>query len=100
MTSRKSGAQRPRRPTLAHLGTAEVLDRTHREIVAMLARMHLLIEKLEAPGTDDGVPALAEGICRFFDETARPHHAAGEEFVFPELLGSGDPELVQHVKRL
>src|SRR5436189_4241137 len=66
----------------------------------MLARMHLLIEKLEAPGTDDGVPGLAEGICRFFDETARPHHAAEEEFVFPEPLGSGDPELVQHVKRL
>ena len=100
MPCRKSRAERPRRPALANLGSAEVLDRTHREIVEMLTRLHLLIEKLEARGIDDGVRKVAEDICRFFDETARPHHAAEEEFVFPDLLGSGDPELVQHVQRL
>jgi len=100
MDSRKSRAERPRRPSLAHLGTSEVLDRTHREIVEMLARMHLLVEKLEVRGIDAGVRKLAQDLCLFFDETARPHHAAEEEFVFPDLLASDDAELVQHVKRL
>jgi len=100
MSSRKSRAERPRRPAVAHLGTHEVLDRTHREIVDRLARLHLLVENLAARGVDDGVRELARDLCLFFDETARPHHAAEEEFVFPELLASDDPELVQHVKRL
>ena len=100
MSRRISLAERPRRATLAHLGTTEVLDRTHREIVEMLARMHLLIDDLAVRGIDDGVRKLARDLCRFFDETARPHHAAEEEFVFPDLLGSDDPSLVQHVKRL
>ena len=100
MDSRKSRAERPRRPTLAQLGTSEGLDRTHREIVEMLARMHLLVEKLEVRGIDAGVRQLAQDLCLFFDETARPHHAAEEEFVFPDLLASDDAELVQHVKRL
>ena len=100
MFSPKIHAQRPRRPALAHLGTLEVLDRTHRDIVEMLARLHILMEKLEARGIDEDVRMLAQDICRFFDETARPHHVAEEEFVFPDLLASADPELVQHVKRL
>jgi len=100
MSSRKSSAERPPRPSLAQLGTTDVLDRTHRDIVEMLARMSSLLESLEAPGIEDGVRKLADEVCRFFDETARPHHAAEEEFVFPDLLASGEPELVQHVKRL
>jgi len=100
MTGRTSGAGRSLRSTLAHLGTLEALERTHREIVEMLTRLHLLVEKVEVRGIDDGVRKLAADICRFFDETARPHHAAEEEFVFPDLLASGDPELAQHVKRL
>jgi len=100
MSSPKSHAERPRRPPLADHGTMEVLDRTHREIVEMLARLHLLVEKLEVRGVDDGVRKLAHDICQFFDEPARPHPAAEEELVFPALLSSGDPELVQHVERL
>ena len=100
MPSPKTRAERPHRPPLADPGTMEVLDRTHREIVEMLTRLHMLIEKLEVRGIDDSVRKLAQDICRFFDETARPHHAAEEELVFPELLASGDAELVQHVNRL
>jgi len=100
MSSPKTRAERPRRTPVAHLGTLEVLDHTHREIVDMLARMHLLIEQLEVRGIDESARKLAQDICRFFDETARPHHAAEEELIFPDLLNSGDPELVQHVQRL
>jgi hemerythrin-like domain-containing protein len=100
MNSPKIHAERPRRPPLAHAGTLQVLDRTHRDIVEMLTQLHLLIEKLEARGIEEGVRLLARDICTFFDATARPHHAAEEALVFPDLLGSGDPELVQHVRRL
>jgi len=100
MPSPKTRAERPHRPPLADPGTMEVLDRTHREIMEMLTRLHMLIEKLEVRGIDEGVSKLAQDICRFFDETARPHHVAEEELVFPELLASGDAELVQHVNRL
>ena len=99
MPSSKSHADRPSRPPLAHLGTLDVLDRTHREIVEMLARLHLLIEKLEVRGIDDGVRKLAQDICVFFDKTARPHHAAEEELVFPDLLAGGDPELVKRLQQ-
>jgi hemerythrin-like domain-containing protein len=100
MSGQKIHAQRPRRAALAHLGTLEVLHRTHGETVEILARLQILIETLEVRGIDEGVRELAQDICRFFDQTARPHHVAEEEFVFPDLLASADPELVQHVKRL
>ncbi len=100
MSSPQIRAERPHRPPIATAGTLAILDRTHREIVAMLAQLPVLIETLDTRGIDDGVRRLAGEICSFFDETARPHHAAEEALVFPELLGSGDPELMQHVKRL
>jgi len=100
MSIAKTRAERPRRSPVAGAATMDVLDRTHREIMAMLAHLHLLIEKLEVRGIDDGVRRLAQDVCAFFDETARPHHATEEELVFPELLASGDAELVQHVRRL
>jgi hemerythrin-like domain-containing protein len=100
MSFPKTPAERPQRSPVPGAATMDVLDRTHREIVAMLAQLHLLIEQLEARGIDDGVRKLAHDVCAFFDETARPHHAAEEELVFPELLASGDAELVQNVKRL
>jgi hemerythrin-like domain-containing protein len=100
MSRPKSHPDRPRRSPTAGSATMEVLDRTHREILAMLAQVQLLIEKLEARGIDDGTRRLAHDVCAFFDETARPHHAAEEELVFPDLLATGDAELVQNVKRL
>ena len=100
MSFTKTPAERPQRSPVPGAATMDVLDRTHREIMAMLAQLPLLIEKLEARGIDDGVRRLAHDVCAFFDETARPHHAAEEELVFPELLANGDAELVQHVRRL
>jgi len=100
MPSHKLRADRARRPATPDLRTLEHLDQTHQEIIEVLARLHLLIEKLDVRGTDDGVRHLALDICRFFDNTARPHHAAEEAVVFPDLLASGDAELIQNVQRL
>jgi len=100
MASHKLHTHRPRRPAAPDLRTLEHLDRTHQEIIEVLARLHLLVEKLEVRGPDDGVRRLALDICTFFDQTARPHHAAEEAVVFPDLLASDDAELVQNVLRL
>jgi hemerythrin-like domain-containing protein len=69
-------------------------------MLQMLVQLSMLAEKLEVRGTDEGMRKLARDICRFFDDTARPHHAAEEQLVFPDLLASGDAELVHHVERL
>jgi len=100
MTRRNAHGDRPPRTSAPDLRTLEHLDQTHHEIVEVLARLHLLIEKLDVRGTDEGVRRLALDICVFFDQTARPHHAAEERFLFPDLLASDDAELIQHVKRL
>lgn len=100
MSSPKTRIARPVRAAAPPLPSFESLDQTHHEMLQMLAQMHLLVEKLEVRGADEGVRKLARDVCRFFDDTARPHHAAEEQLIFPSLLGSGDAELVQHVERL
>jgi hypothetical protein len=49
MSTPKSHIERPRRSPAPPLPPFDVLDRTHHEILQMLARMHLLAEKLEGP---------------------------------------------------
>jgi hemerythrin-like domain-containing protein len=91
--------QSPRPPTPA-LGRLETLDHTHHEIVQAVACLRLLVEKIEVRGADEGVCRTARDICDFFDGTASAHHAEEEAHVFPELLTSDDPALVQAVRQL
>lgn len=91
---------RPARPPIANAATFQALDETHRRVMQTLGQLTLLADQLAAQGADGGARALAGEICTFFDETARAHHVAEEEFVFPALLSSGNAELVAHVKRL
>ena len=77
-----------------------MLDATHREVMHMLERLRQWVEQLEEEGISTATRATADEICRFFDGTARAHHAAEERFVFPSLLDSDDAALVQHVQRL
>jgi hemerythrin-like domain-containing protein len=91
---------RPARPPVPVLPSFESLDRTHREVMQTLSQLVQLADHLEAEGADDRARLLAREICTFFDATARDHHAAEEQLVFPRLLASGDAELVQHVQRL
>jgi hemerythrin-like domain-containing protein len=58
------------------------------------------VDELDAQGVTAATRATADEICRFFDGSARAHHAAEETHVFPNLLDSGDKVLVQHVRRL
>jgi len=97
MSSSKARATRPAAPTLPSF---ESLDLTHRQVMQMLTQLTQLVDQVQATGIDDNARMLAAEIRSFFDETARAHHAAEEQLVFPSLLASGDPELVQHVQRL
>lgn len=103
MSSAKPRAPRPARPARApapSLPPFEALDKTHHEVLLMMERLDQLMAQLEEHGMTGETRALADTICTFFDNTARSHHAAEEEFVFPKLLRSADATLVQHVLRL
>jgi hemerythrin-like domain-containing protein len=88
------------RPPAPELGRLQMLDRTHHEIVQAIARLRLLVGKIEVRGADEGVRHAARDICDFFDGTAWAHHAEEEAHVFPELLASDDQALVQAVRKL
>ena len=91
---------RPARPAAPALPSFESLDKTHRQVMEMLGQLTRLVDQAEANSIDDRARLLATEICQFFDDTARAHHAAEEQLVFPRLLTGDDAELVQHVRRL
>ena len=91
---------RATRPAVAALPSFEALDATHRQVMLTLERLQHLVEQVDRHGVDDPARKSAAEICDFFDKTARAHHEAEEQVVFPGLLASGDAALVQHVQRL
>jgi hemerythrin-like domain-containing protein len=103
MSTAKPRPSLPKRPVRAAVPAPpkfELLDATHREVMATLERLQQWIDLLDADGVTAATRAMADEICRFFDGSARAHHAAEETHVFPTLLTSGDAALVQHVHRL
>ncbi len=100
MPSAKTRPARPARAAAPPLPSFEALDQTHRQVMLTLAQLATLGQHLEAEGVDDAARQLAAEICAFFDGSARAHHAAEEQFVFPALLSGSDTTLIQHVHRL
>ena len=78
----------------------DALDACHRDIAHHLADLQSLARHLEEAGIDARARSEARRIEAFFSGTSRKHHADEEVGVFPPLLASGDPELVQAVRRL
>lgn len=78
----------------------EVLDACHIQTVFTLGKLTALVSRLAKEGADAEAKAMAGEIAAFFSSTARQHHQDEELFVFPKLLASGDPEIVQAVLRL
>ncbi len=85
------------RPSLPAL---DALDAEHRDVMNILAELARLIESLDDEGVTLHTRGMAKKICHFFNTHARSHHAAEERLIFPKLLQSTDPVLVQHVVRL
>ena len=95
-------ASDPRReaPTPVLVDEFAALDHCHQEVLKTLGVMNTLVQQLECVGVDAQARSMASDIVRFFNQTARQHHADEEQQVFPGLLASGNSELVQHVLRL
>jgi len=100
MVKTRSKSKRPDRPAVPVPDTFEALDQTHRQVLDSLEQLALLAQRLDQEGVDDAARLLARRIHDFFEDTARAHHAAEEQTVFPPLLAGDDADLVQHVRRL
>lgn len=96
----RARAPRPERVQVQAPDGFEALDRTHREVQAVLVRFSELLDHVDDNGPDEAARRMAAEIRSFFEGHARQHHADEERLVFPALLISGDEELVHHVKRL
>ena len=78
----------------------DVLDACHRQILFTLGKLAAVVSRLKGIGPDDEARRMAAEIVGFFSTTAREHHRDEERHVFPALLATGDPEIVQAVSRL
>jgi hemerythrin-like domain-containing protein len=78
----------------------EALDACHRDITRHLAALSALARHIDENGIDDKARRQAATIEAFFSGTSRQHHRDEEHNVFPDLLASGDAELVQAVRTL
>ncbi len=92
--------QRTPRPPAPPLPSFDRLDITHRAALEMLVAFERLLDRLDDQGVDDDARAAAREVLAFFAGPGRDHHADEERLVFPGLLAAGDPDLVQHVRRL
>ena len=93
-------ASRSRPVAAASLPAFEPLDRAHAAAMEMLDQFDQLLARLQTHGLDNVVRQHAMAIIGFFDGPGRQHHADEESLVFPQLLASGDEQLVAHVHRL
>jgi iron-sulfur cluster repair protein YtfE (RIC family) len=78
----------------------DVLDACHRQTVLALGKLAALVSRLAVHGPDAPARALAGEIVAHFSATSRQHHDDEERHVFPALLASADPGIVQDVLRL
>jgi hemerythrin-like domain-containing protein len=78
----------------------DVLDACHRQTVFTLGKLAALISRLAVHGVDEQARSLAAEIVPHFSVTVRQHHEDEERHVFPKLVTSSDPQVVQAVLRL
>lgn len=78
----------------------EALDACHQQIHVHLTELATLARHVEAKGLDAKAQQQAGAIEAFFSGTSRQHHAEEEKNVFPQLLASGNAELVAAVRNL
>lgn len=78
----------------------DVLDDCHRQMVETLHKMADLVAHLQEQGVDAQAQHTAREVFTFFMGPAKQHHLDEERHVFPALMRSGDPMLVDHTLRL
>ncbi len=78
----------------------DALDACHQQTLVHLHALAELIAHVQAHGFDAHARKEAKAVETFFSHTSRKHHADEERSVFPPLLDSPDPMLVQAVRTL
>jgi hemerythrin-like domain-containing protein len=78
----------------------DVLDGCHRQIIFKLGLLAALILRLRSRGADAEAREMAKRISHFFSTTARLHPEDEERHVFPRLVATAGPGLVQDVRGL
>lgn len=78
----------------------EFLDHTHREIQQQLQGLRELMDTMDDQGLTPATRALATQALDYFNGAARQHHLDEEKHVFPALLGSQNPQVIQVTEQL
>lgn len=84
----------------ASLAVFDFLDSTHRDIQAQVRQLHLLVDAIEAEGLNQANRGVARRVLEYFSHEARQHHLDEEKHIFPTLLASQDPAVVQATEHL
>ena len=84
----------------APLANFSALDACHRQTLEYLQDRSDLSRQIDDEGPSEASRQRARAIDAFFSGTSHDHHGEEEATVFPPLLASTDPELVQAVERL
>ena len=73
----------------------DYLDATHRKVGQALVELSALVDALGQGDLSEGGRARAREVLAFFGGEARQHHLDEEKHVFPPLLESPQPDVVQ-----
>lgn len=78
----------------------EFLDETHRTIQQQLTQLQSVMDAIERDGLNMATRETAREVLDYFNSEARQHHLDEEKHIFPTLLNSSKPEIVQAAERL
>ena len=87
-------------PAVGFEAPFDMLEACHERVVDRLALLARLQIHLRAHGCDAQARQAAADVLRYFDLAAPLHHQDEEIHVFPPLLASADPVLVQAIHGL
>ena len=82
------------------LAVFEFLDSTHQDIQSQIKLLHALVDAIEFSGLNQANRAQARRVLDYFNGEARQHHLDEEKHIFPALLASQNPEVVQATEHL
>ncbi|HEX5783307.1 MAG TPA: hemerythrin domain-containing protein [Burkholderiaceae bacterium] len=79
----------------APVAVFDYLDATHRQVAQSLQTLSVLVDALSQGDLSEPARARAREVLAFFGGEARQHHLDEEKHVFPPLLESPQPDVVQ-----
>jgi len=75
-------------PAASHEAPLEMLSACHGRVERQCATLRRLVPHLAAHGADQEARTAAANVMRYFDTSAKHHHADEEDDLFPALAGA------------